>query len=58
MAGELPLMSAETNSLEGARQVDSTTTIDGDAPLGANFRLSFQGSITDLIDTSLSPNCY
>lgn len=56
MAGDLPLMSAETNSLEGARRVNITTTVDGDAPLGGNFRLSFRGSITDLIDASLSPN--
>ena len=55
-AGDLPLMTSETNNLEGARWVDITSIINGDAPIGGNFRLSFRGSATDPIDASLPSN--
>jgi len=52
-AGNLPLMTALTNSLEGARRVDIDTVQDGDAPLGGFFYLQFRGETTNIINASL-----
>ena len=53
MAGDLPLMTAETSGLEGARHVDVSTVVDGDAPLSGSLKLSFRGAVSEAIDVSL-----
>ena len=53
IAGDLPLMTAETSGLEGARLVDVVSIVDGDAPLSGTLKLSFRGSVTEAIDVSL-----
>ena len=55
MAGDVPQMTAQTTSLQGARRVDIDTLQDGDAPLGGLFTLRFRGATTDPIDASLPP---
>ena len=53
MAGNLPLMIAEMSGLEGARYVQVSSVIDGDAPLGGSLKLSFSGAVSEVIDVSL-----
>ena len=53
MAGDLPLMVAEMSGLEGARHVEVSTVIDGDASLGGSLKLSFSGAVSEAIDVSL-----
>ena len=53
MAGNLPVMSATTNSLSGLRRID-ITHYPGNAPLGGSFRLSFMGSISQQIPVNAS----
>ncbi|KAL9189871.1 hypothetical protein ACHAXT_009546 [Thalassiosira profunda] len=56
MAGDLPLMIAETSGLDGARHVEVTTEVDGDAPLSGSIKLSFRGAVSEAIDVSLDPS--
>jgi len=56
MAGDLPMMIAEMSGLEGARHVEVSTVIDGDAPLGGSLKLSFRGAMSETIDVSLENN--
>ena len=56
MSGELPLMTAESSGLEGARHVIVTTVVNGDAPLSGSLKLSFRGAISRAIDISLAHN--
>ena len=53
IAGDLPLMTAETSGLDGARRVAVLPVIDGDASLSGSLKLSFRGSTTKDIDVSL-----
>ena len=53
VAGDLPSMMAEMSGLEGARHVEVSTNVDGDAPLGGSLKLSFNGALSDDIDVSL-----
>jgi hypothetical protein len=52
MAGDLPMMEATTNSLDGARYVAISEAQKGSAPIGGKFKLSFRGSVTEYIDVS------
>ena len=56
MSGDLPLMTAESSGLEGARHVVVTTDVDGDAPLSGSLKLSFRGAMSKAIDISLASN--
>ncbi|KAL7537095.1 hypothetical protein ACHAXR_007582 [Thalassiosira sp. AJA248-18] len=56
LAGDLPLMTAETSGLDGARHVEVTAEVDGDAPLSGSFKLSFRGAVSEAIDASLEPD--
>lgn len=48
MAGNLPVMTATTNSLQGLRFVDITAVAGtGLADIGGYFRLSFRGAVTE-----------
>ena len=53
--GDIPELEAIVNNLEGSRRVDISTVLQGDAPLRGSFRLSFRGSLTGKIDTSMPP---
>ena len=52
IAGDLPLMTAETSGLDGARRVEILPVTDGDASLSGSLKLSFRGSTTNAIDVS------
>ena len=53
MSGNLPMLKAYTNNLQGLRRVDITESVQGDAGAGGFFRISFRGSTTeDLSATS------
>ena len=56
IAGDLPLMVAEMSGLEGARHVEVSPVVDGDAPLGGSLKLSFSGAVSEAIDVSLDNN--
>jgi hypothetical protein len=58
MDGNLPLMTASTNSLKGARYIAISETIPGDAGIGGTFRLSFRGSITEDIEATITSSNY
>jgi hypothetical protein len=45
--GDLPLMSAYTNSLGGLRYVSISEVVKGSAGIGGSYRLSFRGSMTE-----------
>eukprot|EP00970_Alexandrium_tamarense_P002964 scaffold427_cov103-Alexandrium_tamarense.AAC.19 len=53
IAGDVPLMIAETSSLDGARRVDIASVVDGDAPLSGSLKISFRGAVSEAIDVSL-----
>jgi hypothetical protein len=53
ISGDLPLMSAETSGLDGARRVDVRSVMDGDAALSGSLKLSFRGATTETIDVSV-----
>ena len=54
--GDIEKLGVNTNNLDGARKIDVSTVVEGDAPLAGNFRLSFRGSLTDPIDVSGQPS--
>jgi hypothetical protein len=56
IAGDLPLMDAEMSGLEGARHVEVSPVIDGDAPLDGSLKLSFRGAVSEAINVSSDIN--
>lgn len=52
-SGDLPLMTASTNNLQGSRFVFVNETQKGDAGIGGTYRLSFRGSITEDISATV-----
>jgi hypothetical protein len=58
MSGNLPLLTATTNSLMGSRYIHITKQVTGDAGIGGTYRLSFRGSITEDIQASIINNDY
>ena len=51
-SGNMPLLQASTNKLEGLRRVDISRIVRGDAPLSGSYRLSFRDAITSVIVVS------
>ena len=53
-SGDLPLMTATTNNLQGARFIYVNETQKGDAGIGGTFRLSFRGAMTEDISAEVT----
>lgn len=54
MSGDLPLMTAYTNSLNGNRFISVTEQTKGSAPIGGTFRLSFRGFATQDVSANIA----